>query len=255
MYTLYLQPLAKFRHIVPLLLGLWFIGCAQEQMATDTTPPPSPAFVARSADTALVETGIDAVPEGNWIFLAWLPSEAEDLAGYRLYRQVDSLNAPAPDLIVDLSLEEVAGHDTITYLDMDPDLAPDSQSGLSNGYYYWVSAYDDQGNESPWSPSSYYKLMLKPSLYAPVQQDSTWLFGWSYTQMGLGQHFIIRLFRAQGSAWIPLWVQEYTLQNPLEVTYPDTLSAGDYHYQVDVVGATPEDRPSGGENQLAFSIN
>ncbi len=250
------SALAEYRRGILLLTLAIFFGCGREQVSTDTEPPPTPQFVSRSADTAWVETGIDAVPEGDWIKVVWLPVTAEDLAGYRLYRQADSVNAPPPELILDLTEFQAAGDDTLSYLDMDPVLAPIPQSGLTRGFFYLISAYDDRENESPFSNPCFYELMVKPSLYQPVMQNNQWLFRWSYNQLGLSwQYFVIRLFRETGSEFLPYWVTSYSLPNPLEITLPDTLPTGNYQYQVDVIGATPADRPSGGEEKLLFTNN
>jgi hypothetical protein len=222
-------------------------GCGKENVATDTEPPAQVSFTPRSAETDSVESGIDAVPEGNYIYLSWLPSYAADLAGYRLYRQ-------AEDSVDRVMIAE--GIQTIEYIDRDAALAPNSQTGFSMGFFYWVTAYDESGNESALSQSAYYRLMDKPGLSTPVPQSNSVILSWSYNHLDplVTSGFIVRLFRFSGSNLIPIFIENHQEFFPLTTICPFGLSPGNYRYQVDVVGATPTDQPSGSEAAIDFSL-
>jgi hypothetical protein len=241
-----------------LLLGcLGLAGCVSEKIAADLEPPPVPQFVTRTSDLALVEQGIDATAEGNYIYIAWNPSDAGDLAGYKVYRQAqDSVSFLAPELIEVLPLTELSSASAPDYLDRSSVLAPNAQTGLSEGFYYWVSAYDAGGNESGLSESAFYKLLPKATLSPPVQQGDSLVIQWSFTSAAVSQvdYFVVRLFQSNGGDWAPFWLQQHAFFDPLRVVYPQPLAAGNYRVQVDVVGAAPVSQPAGSEAALNFTI-
>jgi len=241
---------ACFRITLLLLWGLVIIGCAREEIAADLEAPPAPEFVPRSADTALVEQGIDTVPEGYYISLSWLPPEASDLAGYRLYRQAeDYVDSLPPEMIEELPLPELGNTSMPDYLDNSSVLFSDS----SAGFFYWVKAYDQSGNESGLSEEAYYKLLPKPiSLSYSAFNDSLELT-WDYTEaLSQVNYFVVRLFEAGNDT--AFWLQPFSQFSDFKVTYYDNLANGIYRFQVDVVGLPPLERPSGSEAALQFSI-
>ncbi len=232
------------------ILSLWFLttGCVEEQIALDLTPPSVISFTPRNADSALVEQGIDAVPEGDYITLSWEASGAGDLAGYRLYRRNEDEEGAERILIAEL------GKNELSYEDRDTALAPDQATGLSSGFAYWITAFDESGNESGLSESAYYKLMVKPELNEPVVQGDTLTLSWTYNQSQDVDYFAVRLFRLDQGSWVPFWITVHELFYPLSVTYTEPLEAGSYLFQVDVIGATPEEEPSGAEKARQFEI-
>ncbi len=242
-----------FRNILLLSAGLLllslFWGCASEEIAVDMDPPAVVQITPRSDDDVFIETGIDAVPDGDYIYLSWTQSGAHDLEGYRIYRMMDEDDAER------ILIDEIDPEYT-EYEDRDSVLAPDQASGLSTGFSYWVTAYDESGNESGLSEETYYKLMMKPDLTEPqVQNDSLYL-SWSYDFVILEpvEYFVVRLYRSVDTDWIPFWLTVYNLPSPLQVVYPEPLEAGTYKYQVDVIGATSAEQPSGSERAYQFYI-
>lgn len=223
-------------------------GCAQEQIAVDTTPPGVIAFTPRNPDTTLVEQGIDAVPDGDYITMSWQASGANDLAGYRLYRRNEDLVGADRVMIAELS------KNSLEYEDHDSVIAPDQTTGLSSGFSYWVTAFDASGNESGLSESAYYKLMPKPELNEPVLQGDTLSLSWTYDSSQNVDYFAVRLFRLSEGSWQPFWITVHELFYPLTVTYTEPLAAGTYRFQVDVVGAAPEEEPAGSEKARQFDI-
>lgn len=241
--------------IIIAVLVVFLTGCGKEEVASDMTPPATPQFVPRSSDTTLVEQGIDAVPEGDYIRVNWEAVGDEDLAGYRIYRQrEDSLSVP-PRLIADKTIQDLVGQAVPYYVDIDTILAPDPVTGLSLGFIYWVSAYDQSGNESTLSLPASYRLMPKAVLSPPGQQGSGLVLSWNYAEASLFQvgMFVVRLDSLTESGWTPFWLQEHTLFSPLQVSCPLSLPPGDYRYRVDVVGSSTD--PSGSEAALEFMVN
>ncbi len=244
-------------NLILLALSLSFASCVREEIAADLDPPPTPEFIVRSSDTTLVEQGIDAVPEGDFIALSWLAAEAQDLAGYRIYRQAeDSMDFLPPELVADLTLADLGLQSLPNFLDNSPVLTPNSQTGLSQGFFYWVSAYDASGNESGLSVDAYYKLMPKPVLTPPLVQSDSLVLSWSYSQAAVSQvdYFVVRLYDASTGVWTPFWMQQHALFDPLQVIAPLPAGSGLYLFQVDVVGASVPGRPVGSEAALQFEV-
>lgn len=225
-----------------------FSGCGKEKFAADTEPPAQMQFTPRSAETDSIETGIDAVPEGNYIYLSWLPSAALDLAGYRLYRM--SEDSSEKQIIAD-------GLELTEYTDRDANLAPNSQTGFSQGFYYWVTALDESSNESALSAEAYYRLMDKPVLSNPVAQGDSLILSWSYNHLDptVTSGFIVRLNRLESGVWTPIFLENHQEFFPLTSIFIGPLTAGTYRYQVDVVGATSVLLPSGSEAAVQFNLN
>jgi hypothetical protein len=240
--------------LIVFCLGL--AGCGTEQVASDQTPPGTPQFVPRTADTVLVEQGIDAVPEGDFIGFSWWAVTDEDLAGYRIYRmREDSVTVLPAQLIADKPIQDLIGLPLPYYLDTDSVLAPDPFTGLSLGFYYWVSAYDESGNESVFSDPAYYKLMPKADLSAPVQQGDSLLLFWNYSTASpfAVDRFVVRLDSLSNGAWTPFWLAQHALFDPLQVVCSEALTPGSYRYRVDVVGSSAD--PSGSEAAVGFIVN
>lgn len=228
------------------------MDCAREEIASDQNPPPAPQLIPRSADTLLVEQGIDAVPEGNYISLSWQPVDAEDLAGYRLYRRAeDSADVVPPEMIADLTLADLGADSVPDYIDNSDILYSDS----SRGFYYWISAYDEHGNESALSEEAYYRLIKKADLQAPVVAGDTLKLSWNYTGNPFDvDYFVVRLFRLEIGLWTPFWLYKHDVYFPAEANYVGALANGTYRYQVDVVGASPPSLPSGSEAVWQFEM-
>jgi hypothetical protein len=100
-----------------LIAGLAFSGCTGVVTAPDLTPPASPRGLASATGDGLVE-------------LAWIGNVEPDLAGYHIYASNTSAGP----------YERIGSSTVPAFLD----------NGIANGatYYYAVTAYDREGNES-----------------------------------------------------------------------------------------------------------
>ncbi|MDE0556430.1 MAG: fibronectin type III domain-containing protein [Candidatus Poribacteria bacterium] len=111
-----------------LLLTILFVGisgCYIDTNESDGEPPAIPR-------------GVRTITGDEQVVIEWYPNGEFDLAGYRVWRGRDDVNFN--DLLVDVS------ENTTHYTDAD----------VRNGetYYYAVSAYDTEGNESELSPEN-----------------------------------------------------------------------------------------------------
>jgi hypothetical protein len=118
---------------------IFFIGCTKEH-DIDTTPPPPPQ-------------GIKTISLDNAVEIRWFPSQADDLKGYKVW--VNNTYEGRYQLIASVST---------TYL---------ADYGASNGktYYYAVSAYDFNENESDLSKDVAYDTP-RPEGYGVIITDT-----------------------------------------------------------------------------------
>ncbi len=100
-------------------------GCYIDTNESDREPPAIPR-------------GVQTITGDEQVVIEWYPNGEFDLAGYKVWRGRDDVNFN--DLLADVS------ESTTHYIDTD----------VRNGetYYYAVSAYDAEGNESELSPEN-----------------------------------------------------------------------------------------------------
>ena len=105
------------------ILSIGMSGCYIDTNDSDREPPAIPR-------------GVRTITGDEQVIVEWYPNAEFDLAGYRVWRGTDGVNFN--DLLVEVS------ENTTHYADTDV------QNGRT--YYYAVSAYDTEGNESELSP-------------------------------------------------------------------------------------------------------
>jgi len=209
------------------------LGCSTE--FEDKGPPP-PTLLPPPDDLAVVEKGIDAVPEGDAIQLDWLPSDGQEVAGYRLYRRAGRTGAF-------LLLKSFRAQDT-TFVD---------PSGIEVGtrYFYFMTAVDRAGREG--SPSDTVDYMLVPKAFSlHCTATPTPIFRWHVHDYPA--QYVLKLFDLNDGTkiWFSVVQSDYADQDE-EVPYNwdgtaaiPVLTAGrTYRWRVDVVGT---ERNSGSES-------
>ncbi|MCH7761768.1 hypothetical protein IIA15_10295, partial [candidate division TA06 bacterium] len=127
------------------------ISCSKQ----DLTPPSPPFLIPHGNDEDSVDVGIDAVPEGDWIYLEWRENPEEDLAGYIVYRATlpNSGFTPISSMIQDTFYR-------------------DQSISIGIRYYYTATAVDTAANESTRGATVDYQLASKPFLLSPMEGDS-----------------------------------------------------------------------------------
>jgi hypothetical protein len=106
---------------------LMLSGCTRHFWRVDDTPPSAP-------------TGLSTSPGDNYIEIFWNPSPESDVVGYNVYSSTSASGR----------FIHIGSSRSTHYVDY----------GAANGttYYYAVSAYDEDNNESPLSRSVVYDI-------------------------------------------------------------------------------------------------
>jgi len=236
---------------------LMVFSCGEDTIDEDITAPMPPELVEKSVEYAMVENGIDAVPGGNWIYLQWDPNTEDDLAGYQIWRMAEDDTNQTFLLLQNLSLTQLTSIEQPEFTDMSPEVAPNPFTGFGRGYYYYITAYDDMGNQSAASDTAYYKLLKKPqSLSVDADLDTV---RWSYPIAPEEDvYFVLRIVRVPSGDYV--WITRYyNFQDPFAVPYNFDGSAigfmgsGKYYFRVDVSYLTDYgDLYNGAESNLLY---
>ena len=173
------------RNIFYFLPIVWLIACSGpgDPVVID---PGRTYFVPNLSDTALVERGVDAVPETDGIYLVWFDIKSPDLRYFDIYRMQEGETYFRKIKSIDLATAS-PGTDT-TYTD-------NSENLLFNVYnYYYIKAVYKDGVEGQSSDTAAYKLMPKPVLSRPSGETITGLpvFVWSFPGV-IPNNYILRI--------------------------------------------------------------
>ena len=135
------------------LTGLAFLllfSCGENIDIEDKTPPAKPKLITRSSDTSFVETGIDAVADGDYIYLEWQPNTDKDLKGYIIERK-------DPDSTSFLQISPMLDKSVSSYTD-------NTELDIGRKYTYRLLAVDEAGNRSEYSFEHHYTLLEKAKI-------------------------------------------------------------------------------------------
>lgn len=173
------------------------LACGQDKNE-DTTPPKKPVFVYKSLDSAIVETGIDAVPETNGIRTEWFLNAENDLDFYTIYRRKDSVNtmfstltsieANSKDFLDSLLVTQGEDSGLVKqYLFFVDDSVTTGQN-----YEYYIRAFDKSGNPSPPSDTVSYRIEQKPNVLEPKKQTNlqTPFLKWNWNPLNFPQFLV-----------------------------------------------------------------
>jgi hypothetical protein len=131
-----------------------FLNCQKEPSL-----PAQPTILDHAADTLYAGSGIGTVPEGDWIQIQWLANTESHLAGYKIFRFTYDDNVTQTKITMDALVADIAQPiplpETLAWID--------KSVQLDTRYYYYLQAYDTQGNTSVRSAMVNYKLINKIS--------------------------------------------------------------------------------------------
>ncbi|MFH1941829.1 MAG: hypothetical protein ABIL68_06965 [bacterium] len=184
------------------------------------------------SDTCRYERGMDAVPEGDAILIAWIPSGEENVTEYEIYR------GSRKDAVY-TQIARVQVPDS-TYLDY--------RVTLDTRHYYYLLAVNDEGIRSEPSDTLNYKLIRKSTGLLPVGVTTIAkpVFSWHDPNTPQKAFYVIRLMESATKqvVWLSLIPSSYsgdreTVQfNHDGTAHIDSLGADiDYQWRVDVVGS------------------
>jgi hypothetical protein len=191
--------------------------------------PRSVALQPAAADTSLLETGIDAIPDGDLIRVEWSAGESTVL--YEIYRGT----IPA-GVFTKLVTVEIP---TQSYEDQVP------SKGVR--YYYFVRALNDEGIQSDPSDTLSYRLIQKAEILDPVgASGNTPTFNWRDPNSPQANDYIIRLKATDTGRMI--WLSQFQNSNygpdHKSIAFNadhrallDSLASGvDYQWRIDIIG-------------------
>jgi hypothetical protein len=234
------------RYLLYFLPIIVIIACSNPQDPVASVPGKI-VLVPKEPDTALVERGIDAIPDREGVYLEWFNPGDNDLRYIDVYRMRDGETYFKKIRSIDLESAS-AGEDT-TYIDAPEDLI----FNINN--YYFVKAVNQDGVEGPASDTLKYKLMQKPVLSRPNGTIVTGLpvFYWSFPNV-IPDTYILRIredFTNRVVFVREFQVTSYFAEQELdlsEVDEPPEFNSGfTYLWRIDSVG--PEPLSSGSESQ------
>ena len=220
----------------------------------DPDPPSRPEWVAKSLPYDTTETGIDAVPNGDFIQLEWYTGDEDDLSSYRIYRASGDIENKF-DLIEEIQSDLMAGSINI-YLD--------ENVSINIPYFYFLRAVDQAGNLSLRSDTVEYKLVVKVNLRGLFDTtDVKPTFKWSDAGSAASE-YVIRVEQFNPNRVI--WISALTPQNysgdiqSLVYGSPDVfylaqseLSSGvSYRWRIDIVSALDRENEAGSESYWGY---
>ncbi|MCD6170702.1 MAG: hypothetical protein J7J76_09170 [Candidatus Latescibacteria bacterium] len=221
----------------------------------DRVPPAAPVLLETGPEESFRESGIDAVPQDDWIRIEWTVGEGKDLAGYEIYRRAE--DEAALSLIFTLPVGEVE--------ETSPDTAfwHDKSVRILVRYFYQMRSFDSSGNRSDFSNTVDYKLLPK---LLPIWPKGEIEDGAPEFQFWWGQNpeevssIIIRLLDSGDK---PLWISKpvvprgYGEKVVVEYNFDGraaipVLHPGSYRWRVDSIG--PERRSGSESRWTEFSV-
>jgi len=193
-------------------------------------PPAVPKMHLHNPDIPDDEWGPDALTDTNGIHIEWDANEGENLAGYKIYRSTNP--GSNYELLATLSKESLSYED--------------EEVQLEKRYYYRLSAFDKDGNESGMSETASYTLLSKPIPTAPLDQADidTLSPTFSWIEISGAQAYIVHVFVKVNTSWQKIWTsQEKFSFDLLEISYNEDNSAirpleegKQYRWRVDAIG-------------------
>ena len=215
-----------------LLLGSIFaIFTCIKQVNTSKIQPLPVVLISGSPDHAVIERGIDTIPEGDSIRLEWRPSAEEEVIGYRLYRGV----------------HRDGGYHLVSFIMIPDSTYVDETVRIGERYYYTIRAVTDEHIESDPSDTLDYKLILKPIDTTPKGQidEAVPVLGWKDPNFPPEAFYVIRfkVIHTNTTVWISRIPSSYGERENVRFNADglasiDMLHSGtDYQWRVDVIGS------------------
>ncbi len=250
------------RIIFSILIMMGIFACSGQE-TTDNDPPSAPVMVLKDAgdDTLAIERGIDAVPglsDNYKIQIMWFSHpEGRNLSKFNVYRSTDREGKILYKEIGSVKVDNASFQDT-AYVDV--------LLNTNIPYFYYVTAEDEQGNESLPSDTVWYQLTEKAQLVTPkgtIITNPPIVF--EFVKQGIPNGYILRIEKDLGLQVNPLayveWVEP--LKDYATSIITDSLSGeqlktifsnGNYRWRIDLFEIDPLHYGSE-SNWETFTIN
>jgi len=189
--------------------------------------PEKVILVPNSGERSIEETGIDAVPEKNGIFLQWNKSSDQITVGYRIYRAADQKNN-----------FQIIGTVTDTFF-------TDENVGFYIRYYYFVTGISSNDEEGISSDTLSYKLLKKAQCINPKDNSSP-VPEFQWQDPNNEDINLLRVINAETEEYVWIYALEHNYDNFKKVVFNVDGKAGidsliknkTYMWRVDVLGSS-----------------
>jgi len=214
-----------------ILGGLFAILSCQNDGTSSEDRPSAVQLIEKSEEHALTETGIDAIPETNAIYIEWQLHEDSEVNKYEVYRRSELQST----FVLINTVEEP--------------FYSDSGVELNVRYYYYILAMNYDHEKSVPSDTVDYKLLEKPSRLSPAGGTAGKNPTFEWEDINQANDYIVRVKRSDNNQNVWLTVvranfgsdYQQTVFNSDGTASIGSLSTGvTYQWRVDVIG--PEDR-------------
>jgi len=249
------------RYLFYFLPIIVFIACSDTNGPV-TEEPGRLTFVPKGPDTAIVERGIDAVPDKVGILLEWFKSNDNSIRYIDIYRQKGSETYFRKIRTIDLETAS-AGND-VSYIDESDDV------GINVYNEYYLRALNNDGVEGQPSDTVQYNLLHKPDLSRPNGETIIGLpvFFWKFYEEDPLPHIYILRIQEEFTNRV-VFVREFQVNydshdqslDLSEVENPPTFVSGfAYRWRIDSVGPgildpdDPDRKNYSGSESLWFSF-
>ena len=202
--------------VLPIIFTVLFILTCKNQVQPE--PPPQRVFVVtKTPEYAIIEKGIDTIPEKDAIKLEWHPNSDKNLNGYSIFRS----KWPDKNFIEITRIKEIYGTIDTTFID-------DSVQ-VNNRYYYYIRAFNKSDLLGEPSDTVNYQIIPKPQLLGTSIKNEVLTFSWTYSDpLSAPDDFVFRLQRKINA-------NEYQNLNPsvnsIRYTFPEEWSLEDLGYE------------------------
>ena len=244
------------RYLLYFLPIIVYIACSDSN-GPNTNPPASLKFIAKGPDTAIIEQGVDAIPDKDGVLLEWGKSGDQNIRYIDVYRQRE--NETFFRKIWTIDLETASAGDDVSYIDDSDDL------GINIYNYYYLRTRNSDDVEGQPSDTVQYNLLIKPELSRPNGEavDELPVFYWNFPDvipdsyiLRIQEEFTDRVFVKEFQVTEYFSNQSLDLGDPTIVENPPQFVSGFmYRWRIDAVGPgilnpdDPDKNYSGSESQ------
>jgi len=208
-------------------LILFTLAC-RNQPTKQAVLPGAVTLIPAAADTAWVETGIDAVPETDAVFLEWIPADDGLAAAYEVWRE---------DFGEDFRLIATLNSSALSYTDM--------SAACFIRYRYIVLPISDEGEAGAAGDTLQYRLLAKATALSATEHVQP-EFSWRDPNQPPEAAYLLRLKEngTERRVWRRLVASSYSgdresvLFNDDGTAVDAVLQKGiEYLWRVDVIGS------------------